>query len=106
VLKLGGANLRRDVFDAALMEQQNGRDDSFRYALSSGPSDIIWMKQNSETIRHSTGSISRQQTRCISDHTKGLCSDLNRASDGPNHPRVRSVTAVSFIEIKIAAAGG
>jgi hypothetical protein len=29
LLKLGGGKLRRDVIDAALMEQQNGRDDSF-----------------------------------------------------------------------------
>ena len=53
LLKLGGTELGRDVINAAHMEQQNGRDNSFRYALSSGPAHINWMKDNSKAICHS-----------------------------------------------------
>jgi hypothetical protein len=44
--------LGRDLIDATLMEQQDGSDDSFRYALSGGPAHIMGIEKNSKTIRH------------------------------------------------------
>ena len=36
-----------DLLDAALMKQQNCRDDPSRHVLSSGPAQSVWMKRTS-----------------------------------------------------------
>jgi hypothetical protein len=51
-LKIHGTKLGRDLIDATLLEQQDGSDDSFRYALSGGPAHILGIEKNSKTIRH------------------------------------------------------
>jgi hypothetical protein len=55
LFQLGGAKLRRNFFDAALVEQQGGRDDVFGNGHSDSPSDCIRMKIDSKTVRHGAG---------------------------------------------------
>ena len=52
LLKLGSAELRHNLVDASLMQQQNSRDNGFGHALGGGPAHIVWMKKNAKTIRH------------------------------------------------------
>ena len=54
-LKLGGAKLERDLIDAALMQQQDGRGDAFGHSLIAGPAQSIRMKIHPETIGHGEG---------------------------------------------------
>ena len=43
LLKLKGAKLRYKLFDAALVEQQDGRDDGFGHLLVGGPAHRVGM---------------------------------------------------------------
>ena len=60
LLKLGGAELRHNLVDASLMEQQISRDNGFGHALNSGPAHILQMKKYFEAIRHEKEYNSRQ----------------------------------------------
>jgi hypothetical protein len=51
-LKLKRAKLRHNLFDAALVEQQDSRDHVFGHALSGGPAHPIGRKIETEAIRH------------------------------------------------------
>jgi hypothetical protein len=46
LLELDAAELGHNLVDAALMEQQNSRDDIFGNALSGGPAHIVGMKKD------------------------------------------------------------
>jgi hypothetical protein len=62
-----GAKLRYNLFDAAVVEQQDSRDHVLGNALSGGPPHILRMKIDTETIRHGAGrytgcgAVSRQE---------------------------------------------
>ena len=47
LLKLGRPELKYNLVDASLMEQQNSRDNGFGHALGGSPAQIIWMKRES-----------------------------------------------------------
>ena len=55
LLKLGSAELSRDLLNAALMEQQDSRDNGLGHALGGSPTHIVRMKTDVKTIRHSAG---------------------------------------------------
>jgi len=55
LLKLKRAKLRYNLFDAALVEQQDSRDHVFGHALSGGPAHPIGRKIDTETIGHGAG---------------------------------------------------
>jgi hypothetical protein len=55
LFKLGDAELGRDFIDAAVVEQQDGRDHILGHAFGGGPAHFLWMKIETETIRHGAG---------------------------------------------------
>jgi hypothetical protein len=65
LLKLSGAKLRHNLFDAALMEQQHGRDHVFGHAFSGGPAHFLWIGIETEAMVM-TRNIMRRQKGCIS----------------------------------------
>jgi hypothetical protein len=55
LFKLGGAKLGRDFINAALVEQQDSRDHILGHAFGGGPAHFLWMKIETEAIRHGAG---------------------------------------------------
>jgi hypothetical protein len=55
LLKLRRAKLRYNLFDAALVEQQDGRDHILGHAFSGGPAHFLRIEIETETIRHGAG---------------------------------------------------
>jgi hypothetical protein len=51
LLKLKGAKLRHNLFDAALVEQQDSRDHILGHTFSGGPAHFFWIKIEIEAIR-------------------------------------------------------
>jgi hypothetical protein len=72
LLKFKGAELRYNLFDAALVEQQDSRDHILGHAFSGGPAHFLWIKIDTETIGHGAGNIIRRQKGCISKPSKGF----------------------------------
>jgi hypothetical protein len=52
LLKLKEAKLRYNLFDAALVEQQDSRNHILGHALRGGPAHFLWIKIETEAIRH------------------------------------------------------
>jgi hypothetical protein len=52
LLKLEGAKLRYNLFDAALVEQQDSRDHILGHALSGGPAHFLRIEIKTEAIGH------------------------------------------------------
>jgi hypothetical protein len=55
LLKRGEIKLRRDFVNRAIMEQQHSGNDVFGCALSGSPADLVWLKRETEAIRHPAG---------------------------------------------------
>jgi hypothetical protein len=55
LLKLKGAKLRDNLLDATLVEQQHSRDHILGHAFSGSPAHFLWIKIETETIRHGVG---------------------------------------------------
>jgi len=47
--------LRHNLFDAALVEQQDSRDHILGRTFSGGPAHFFWIKIEIEAIRHGAG---------------------------------------------------
>jgi len=52
LLKLKPAKLRHNLFDAALVEQQDSRNHILGHTFSGGPAHFLRMEIETETIRH------------------------------------------------------
>jgi hypothetical protein len=55
LLKLGSAELTRDLLNASVMEQQDSRDNGLGHALGGSPTHIVRMKRDIKTISHHAG---------------------------------------------------
>jgi hypothetical protein len=63
LLKLGRAELGRDLVHAVLMQQQHSTDHVLRHTLCDGPAQPVGRKMKTEAIRHGVGIIFRQRAR-------------------------------------------
>jgi hypothetical protein len=93
LLKLGRAELGRDLVYGALMEQQDSRDHVFVNALGGGPTRILRMKIETEASRHSAG----RYTGCGPKAPARRLAPTVRSADRLGTARSRSIATVHLM---------